>query len=140
MPFDLELDRNNSAAGISLYNTAEEVIIPKNIIIIPTGIKVCIDKGWILEIFPRSSYGTKGLIIKNTVGIIDQDYYNNEDNEGHILLKIENTGNTKLLFKGGESYFSQGLFMIYGTAGKQSNNKRNGGFGSTSILSSQVYK
>lgn len=101
-------------------------------IVIPTGIRVSIDKGWVLELYPRSGWGTKGLHIENTVGIIDQDYYFS-DNEGHILIKL--TNESKKLetfdFKAGDRV-CQGLFKIYGTAGKVSKTKRNGGFNSTS--------
>ena len=42
-------------------------------------------------IVPRSSTGIKlGLRLLNTIGIIDADYYL-ADNEGHIMLFMENT-------------------------------------------------
>jgi dUTPase len=42
-----------------------------------------------LFIFPRSSLGIKkGLMMSNGVGVIDADYYNNPDNEGHIMVPL----------------------------------------------------
>lgn len=71
----------------SLINFVPGIINPNSII--PTGIKVKLDPGYHLEIFPRSSMGIKyGFTIANTVGIIDSDYYNNVTNEGHILVAL----------------------------------------------------
>lgn len=59
----------------------------------PTGIRVKIDDGWVLQCYPRSGLGFKyRMQLDNTVGIIDSDYYNS-DNEGHIMAKLTNDGN-----------------------------------------------
>ena len=45
-----------------------------------------------LPIFIRSSLAfKKGLMLANSTGIVDSDYYNNEDNEGHIMIAYYNT-------------------------------------------------
>ena len=68
-----------------------------------------------------------------TVGIIDSDYYNS-DNEGHIFIKLTNDTNmnkTVSLSRG--DGFVQGLFMPFGiTEDDSADGVRNGGFGSTS--------
>lgn len=133
IPFDVAIRSIYGCKNTSeLYNCS---------IIIPTGIRCCIDKGWVLEIYPRSGLGIKGLKIENTVPIIDQDYYY-ADNEGHILLKITNESKTKEPFKfiGGKDRIAQGLFKIYGTAGKPNKQKRTGGFNSTSEEGSILIK
>ena len=57
---------------------------PGETIKIPTGIRVKINDGWVLKLYPRSGLGFKFRVqMNNTVGIIDSDYYNS-DNEGHI--------------------------------------------------------
>ena len=106
----------------------------KFMIVMPTGLKVFIKKKWCLKFYPRSGWGNKGLKIENTVPVIDWDYYNSPKNEGHIFLKLtnENKEGEEFIFKGGETRIVQGLFEIYGTAGKPKNSKREGGFNSTS--------
>lgn len=100
--------------------------------LIPTGIRCKIDEGWVLKIYPKSGLGTKyGFELINTVGIIDSDYYNS-DNEGHILTKIKHTqGQNYLEIHKGKG-FVQGMFVPYGiTKDDSAEGIRNGGFGST---------
>ena len=100
---------------------------------IPTGIRAKIENGWVLCLFPRSGLGFKyRLQLNNTVGIIDADYYGS-DNEGHIFAKITNDSNEGkvLTLKKGEG-FMQGIFLPFGiTEDDDTNDIRNGGFGST---------
>lgn len=113
-PFDITLKRNET-------------------IKIPTGIRVKIENGWFLSVYPRSGLGFKyRLQLDNTVGIIDSDYYNS-DNEGHIFVKITNNSLTDktLSVKKGEG-FCQGIFTEFGiTYDDDADAIRNGGFGST---------
>ena len=100
---------------------------------IPTGIRVLIEDGWVLKIYPRSGLGFKyRLQLNNTVGIIDSDYYGS-DNEGHIQVKLTNDsreGKTVEVEAG--TGFSQGIFVEYGiTVDDEADEVRNGGFGST---------
>ena len=90
-------------------------------------------EGWVLMIFPRSSLGFKyKLMLNNTVGIIDSDYFYS-DNEGHIFIKIindNNEGKTVNIEKG--TAFAQGIFLPFGiTEDDCAEGERNGGFGST---------
>lgn len=100
---------------------------------IPTGIRCWIEEGWVLQIYPRSSLGFKyGVHLANTVGIIDSDYYNSDD-EGHIFVKFINDSSIRkpILMKAGQA-FCQGVFTPYGvTYDDNVVGKRNGGFGST---------
>lgn len=101
---------------------------------IPTGIRVKIEDGWVLQLYPRSGLGFKyRLQLNNTVGIIDSDYYDS-DNEGHIFARITNDSNEdKTLEIGAGAGFIQGIFMEYGiTEDDEAEGVRNGGFGSTS--------
>ena len=100
---------------------------------IPTGIRAKIQEGWVLEIFPRSGLGFKfRLQLNNTVGIIDSDYFNS-DNEGHIFIKITNdTNEGKTVRVDSGKGFAQGIFMPFGiTEDDNVDEIRNGGFGST---------
>lgn len=56
----------------------------------------------------------------NQVGIIDADYYNNKDNEGHIFIKIQNEGNETVKLKAGEA-IAQGIFIKYLTTESDNN-------------------
>ena len=98
---------------------------------VPTGVRVKIDEGWVLKIYPRSSLGFKyRLRLDNTVGIIDSDYYF-ADNEGHIFVKITNLGDKDLVIEKGKA-FAQGVFVEYGiTVDDEVFDERVGGFGST---------
>ena len=125
--------KTSGSAGYDFYSPVDFSLAPGETIKIPTGIRVRIDDGWVLKIYPRSGLGFKfRLQLNNTVGIIDSDYYNS-DNEGHIFIKITNDskeGKT-VSVKAGEG-FAQGIFLEYGiTEDDDVVNIRNGGFGST---------
>lgn len=121
------------SAGYDFYTPKAFTLKPGETIKIPTGIRVRIDDGWVLKLYPRSGLGFKfRLQFNNTVGIIDSDYYNSS-NEGHIFCKITNDSNenkTIELNKG--DGFCQGIFVEYGiTVDDDASGKRDGGFGST---------
>ena len=121
------------SAGYDFFSPESFKLAPKESIIILTGIRVKMETGWVLKLYPRSSLGFKYSIqLSNTVGIIDSDYYNTE-NEGHILIKLTNYSqeNKTLEIKSGEA-FAQGIFLEYGiTYDDQTTKKRIGGIGST---------
>lgn len=48
----------------------------------------------------------------NQVAVIDADYYNNENNEGHMWIRIQNEGDATVELKKGEAV-AQGVFMKY---------------------------
>lgn len=101
---------------------------------IPTGIKAYIDPCWVLVEAPRSGLGMKfRLQLDNTIGIIDADYYNNKNNEGHIFVKLTNDsreGLTCVLEQ--QSRFCQGIFLPYGiTEDDNVTTEREGSLGST---------
>lgn len=124
----------SGSAGYDFYSTLDFELAPHETVTVPTGIRVRIDDGWVLCLFPRSGLGFKfRLQLNNTVGIIDSDYYNS-DNEGHIFIKLTNDTNMDktVSIKQGDG-FVQGIFMQYGiTEDDDATGIRNGGFGSTS--------
>lgn len=121
------------SAGYDFYAPEDIILKPSETIKIPTGIRVRIDDSFVLKLYPRSGLGFKyRLQLNNTVGIIDADYYNS-DNEGHIFAKITNDSNEgkELVVKAGDG-FMQGIFVEYGiTEDDDVSEIRNGGFGST---------
>lgn len=121
----------SGSAGYDFFAPEDFTLKPNETIKIPTGIRVKIDEGWVLNIYPRSSLGFKyRLRLDNTVGIIDSDYYF-ADNEGHIFIKITNCGDKELFVEKNKA-FAQGVFTPYGiTVDDDATDTRTGGFGST---------
>ncbi len=121
------------SAGYDLYTPVALTIRPGEVVKIPTGIRVEMNDGWVLAVFPRSSLGFKyRLQLNNTVGIIDSDYFFS-DNEGHILVKLTNdTKEDKRVELAEGAGFAQGIFLPFGiTEDDDCTEVRNGGFGST---------
>ncbi|MBR4574619.1 MAG: deoxyuridine 5'-triphosphate nucleotidohydrolase [Lachnospiraceae bacterium] len=121
------------SAGYDFYTPVSIHLEPGQTVKIPTGIRAKMESDWVLMIFPRSGLGFKfRLQLNNTVGVIDSDYYDS-DNEGHIFIKITNDSNEGKVVdvaKGGG--FAQGVFLPYGiTEDDDTTDERNGGFGST---------
>ncbi len=122
------------SAGYDFYALRDVELCPGETVTMATGLRVKIEEGWVLKLYPRSGLGFKyRLQLNNTVGIIDSDYYYS-DNEGHIFIKITNDsreGKTVVIRKG--DAFAQGVFVEYGiTVDDDATEVRNGGFGSTS--------
>ena len=122
------------------YDTeaAEDIIIPPfkpgiKPTLIKTGIKAyCKDNEWIMVANRSSNPGKKHLVLANGIGIVDADYYGNEDNDGHIMFAYFNMSDEEVTIKKGD-VIGQLVFMNYLTADNdQAKGKRKGGFGSTS--------
>lgn len=123
----------SGSAGYDFYAPVKLVLKPGETVKVPTGIRVQMEEGWVLNCYPRSGLGFKyRLQLNNTVGIIDSDYFYS-DNEGHIFSKITNDtneGKTVEIARG--EGFMQGIFTEYGiTMDDEASEVRNGGFGST---------
>ena len=120
------------SAGYDFFSPINIILEPNDSFIIPTGIKAKMENDEFLAIFIRSSLGIKkDLVLKNGTGIIDADYFNNPNNEGHILIAVKNTGKESIEITTGEG-IAQGIFLNYlVTDNDQTNNKRIGGIGST---------
>lgn len=120
------------SAGYDIVTPIGIHLEPKQSIKIPTGLKCMVDNGWFLGIFPKSGLGFKySLRLGNSIGVIDEDYYNNENNEGHIWVKIQNDGDKIIDLERGKA-FCQGIFLPYGiTYDDETDGERKGGLGST---------
>ncbi len=121
------------SAGYDFAALTDFTINPNEIKLIPTGIKADMNNNEVLMIYIRSSLGFKfNLRMCNGTGIIDKDYYNNRDNEGHIFVKLQNEGDQPKEFKKGENIV-QGIFLNYLTVEGETEitKERIGGVGST---------
>lgn len=124
------------SAGYDFYCIEDTVIpqldpyVPKPTFV-PTGVKAYMKSGEALLLFARSSLSKQGLQLANSVGLTDQDYYSNEDNDGHIQFILWNYSGSPVLIKKGDR-IGQGMFTTYLKAdGGNSKEQRTGGFGST---------
>lgn len=123
------------SAGYDLEAALDLLIPPKCQCLCPTGIKAYMEKDEVLNIYPRSSlFKKKSLILTNSVGIIDADYYDNHDNEGHILISLYNVGEESVSIQKGER-IAQAIFGKYLLADEDDfiSGSRLGGFGSTDL-------
>lgn len=124
------------SAGYDI-EAAENIVIPSfkkgmNPTLVKTGIKAYMGDNEYLMLANRSSNPKKkGLILANSVGIIDKDYYGNEDNDGHIMFAFYNIKEEDIEIKKGEA-IGQAIFMPFLVADNDNaQGVRTGGFGST---------
>lgn len=121
------------SAGYDFRMPYDLRLAPGEEALVPTGIRAEIDEGYVLLIMPRSSLGFRyRLQLDNTVGVIDADYFNAE-NEGHIMCRMINDSRTgKVLELRAGDRFVQGIFLKFGIChDDETTDGRTGGFGST---------
>lgn len=122
-----------NSAGYDFYNPERVVIEPHTIKIVSTGIKAKFPSNLALKLYNRSSNPIKkGVMLANSVGIVDADYYNNSKNDGDIGFMFYNFTDIPAVFEAGDK-LGQGIFEAYNTVTDEQeiNNERSGGFGST---------
>ena len=122
-----------NSAGYDIRSIESGIIKPKETKIFKTGLKVAMNNDEVLYIYIRSSLGFKyNVCLINNVGVIDSDYYNNQDNEGHIQIKLINLGEKDFEVHKGDR-IAQGVFMKYLTVDNEEEikNMRTSGLGST---------
>lgn len=120
------------AAGYDIKAAETVVINPGEIALIPTGVKAYMRENEVLFLFDRSSNPRKqGIALTNSVGVIDHDYYNNENNEGHMFGQFTNITDSPIKIEAG-TRIMQGVFQEYLiTDDDDATGVRTGGFGST---------
>lgn len=112
------------------YEMAEHVLKP---FLIPTGVKAYMPEDEVLLLANRSSNTFKrNLALPNGIGVIDSDYYNNDQNEGEIFVQLINYGVRPIQIRKGER-IGQGIFVHYLKSDNDFpiNRQRISGFGST---------
>lgn len=121
------------SAGYDFTVAADTYCPQYKVTYVPTGIKMQIDDGFELRLSIRSSSPKKyGVMLANGIGVIDSDYYNNPDNEGHIMFAIWPFGGD-VTFKKGDRIGQGVIERYYLTDDDAAEGVRNGGFGSTSL-------
>lgn len=120
------------AAGYDLKACERVELAPGEIKLVPTGVKAYMQANEVLYLYDRSSNPRKkGLVLINSVGVIDGDYYGNAANEGHIFAQMKNITDETVVVEAGERIV-QAVFAPFLLAdGDEATGERTGGFGST---------
>lgn len=133
---NLPVRKTKYSAGYDI-EAAEDIIIPsfkngQKPTLVKTGLKVYMQEDEVVILANRSSNpGKKGLVLANSIGVIDKDYYENPDNDGHFMFAFWNFKEEDIEIKKGEC-IGQAIFQKYLIVdGDNSNQERLGGFGST---------
>ena len=133
---NLPIRKTKYSAGYDV-EAAEDTVIPsfkKGMAptLVKTGIKAYMQDDEVLMLYNRSSNPKKkGLILANSVGVVDKDYYGNEDNDGHIMFAFYNIKDEDVEIKKGDC-IGQAIFMPFLIADNDmAEGTRTGGFGST---------
>jgi dUTP pyrophosphatase len=124
--------KTKGAVGFDLTARLETVIKPFEVTLIPLNVVVKVPKGYGLFLFSRSSVpGKKGLMVANSVGVIDQDYHGEDD---EIKMAALNFTKKDVIVEKGER-ICQGIIMKIATPTitevKKMASKSRGGFGTT---------
>ena len=132
----LPVRKTKYAAGYDV-EAAEDITIPVykpgiKPTLIPTGLKGYCQEDEYFMLVNRSSGPKKGILMANSIGIIDHDYYNNEGNDGHFYFQYFNCSDHEITIHKGD-VIGQVIFQKYLTVDndKALDNVRTGGFGST---------
>lgn len=121
-----------NSAGYDFYAYDDYTIEPKQSVLIRTGVKAYMPDDEYLDLRVRSSLGIKRqLMLATGASVIDSDYYNNEENEGEIMVVLYNYGDETQTIAAGERIV-QGIFTKYFLIDNDdTTDQRTGGTGST---------
>ena len=131
--FNLPTRATKSSCGYDFHTPVEFTVEPHSTTTIRMGVKCRINEGEFLFVAPRSSMGFNGrhIVLTNTVGLIDPDYYSNPNNDGEICARFANLGDEPITFKKNDRVM-QGVFLKFDTTSDDcATNERVGGLGST---------
>ena len=133
---NLPVRSTKNSAGYDV-EAAEDCVIPafkpgQKPTLVKTGIKAYMESDEVLILANRSSNpGKKGLILANSIGVVDSDYYGNPDNDGHIMYAFFNFKAEDVEIKKGDR-IGQAIFQKYSVTDDDiAQGERTGGFGST---------
>ena len=120
------------SAGYDIYSPIDITIQPKTAEMIWTNVKAQFETDEVLLLCVTSGMGKRGIMVANTIGVIDCDYYGNVSNDGNLGFRLYNYGNEPYVIKAGDK-IGQGVFLKYLTVDDEPeiDNVRVGGFGST---------
>ena len=132
--FSMPERKTQKSAGYDICLPEDIELLPGKLQLVPTGIKAYMQDDEFLGIHIRSSMAIKRhLRLVNNEGIVDADYYNNPDNEGHLMIALANDTDKDIVLQAHER-IAQGIFYRYLTTDDDASKEksvRSGGFGST---------
>ena len=134
---NLPVRKTKNSAGYDV-EAAEDVVIPvfkagQKPTIVKTGLKAYCQEDEVYLLYNRSSNpGKKGLVMANSVGVIDADYYGNPDNDGHFMYAYYNFFDHDVEIKKGDIVGQVVFQKFLVTDDDNASGERLGGFGSTS--------
>ena len=124
--------QTSGSCGYDFYLPHDLLLKANSNGLVYSGIKIELEDDLFLMVCIRSSLARKkGITLTNQVGIIDSDYFNNVDNDGHIIIAVTNNTNEDILLKKGERVAQGIIFNFLKTADDEALEERVGGFGST---------
>lgn len=128
----LPLKQTKGSAGYDAYSPVDLTIESNTISdVIFLDVKAIFPDDMVLLFLPRSSMGKKGVMLANTVGVIDASYANNPTNDGNIGVQFYNFSNKPFEIKAGDRIGQLILVKIGSFENQNSDVERTGGFGST---------
>ena len=120
-----------SSIAYDFYSPVAVTIPPMQSVMIWTDVKAHFNEDEALLLNVRSSMGKHPVMIANTQGWIESDYYNNPDNDGNIGCRLFNLSTEPYVINVGDRIM-QGMFIKYLVADNgNTDNTRQGGFGSS---------
>ena len=111
---EIQLPRRGSqrSAGYDLHTPVDFTLAPAARTVIVTDLKAYMLPDEVLSVYPRSSVGLRGVMLTNTVGVVDADYHSNPDNDGNIRLSLHNIGPEGFTARAGDR-IAQAIFTKY---------------------------
>lgn len=130
----IPIRKTESSAGYDIASAEDVILPPHQVVLVPTGLKAYMHPDEYLGIHVRSGFSVKNMVsCINGEGIIDADYYNNPDNEGHIFVALVNHSEIPIQINKGMR-IAQGIFYSYLKTDNdrtEMGKTRTGGLGST---------
>jgi dUTP pyrophosphatase len=119
------------AVAFDLYSRVDDTLAPNERKLVPANVVIEVPKGHVLLIAARSSTPKKGLMLANSIGIIDQDYHGPED---ELRIWLYNVTDMPVEVKRGDR-IAQALIVpivkVEFEEVEKIKNESRGGFGST---------
>ena len=115
------------SAGYDISASESVTIQPGEIKLVPTGLAVQMEQDDVMLLMDRSSNPRKrGIVLSNSVGVIDHDYFPNE-----FMGMFTNITDQPVTIEAGQRIM-QAVFVKYGLVDNdKAEGQRTGGFGST---------
>ncbi|RDU64874.1 dUTP diphosphatase [Helicobacter sp. MIT 14-3879] len=125
--------QSDGASGFDLHSIEDIEIAPSEVVAVKTGLAFEIQKGFEIQVRPRSGLAIKnGISVLNTPGTIDSDY------RGEVMVILVNFSKNTFCIKKGDRIAQAVLSQVFQANLVPSNslnetNRGSSGFGSTGV-------